>query len=66
VRVGQPPQEWPPAARRGGWLPGRTRVAVRHEGEDGEPEQALTRWVRDPRAFAAALDHPLLASARRR
>jgi len=59
VRVGSPPEGWPPAARRGGWLPGRTRVAVRHLGEDGESEQALTRWVRDPRAFAAALDHPL-------
>ena len=55
VRVGAPPEGWPPAVRRGGWLPGRTQVAVRHLGDDGVTEQALTRWVRDPAAFTDAV-----------
>src|SRR5829696_2583908 len=59
VRVGHPPEGWPPATRRGGWLPGRTRVSVRHLGGDGESEQALTRWVRDADDFATALGVPL-------
>jgi hypothetical protein len=58
VRVGAPPAGWPPAKRRGGWWPGRTRVAVRHLTEDGTTETAFTRWVRDPGAFAEALGHP--------
>ena len=58
VVVGVPPATWPTAARKGGWLPGRTRVAVRHLGDDGT-ERAFTRWVRDPAAFAEALDQPL-------
>jgi len=64
VRVGHPPEGWPPAARRGGWLPGRTRVAVRYVAADRATEEAFTRWVGDPRAFAAALDHPLETPAR--
>jgi hypothetical protein len=59
VRVGAPGADWPRAARRGGWLPGRTRVAVRHLADDGTTENAFTRWVRDPGAFAEALGHPL-------
>lgn len=59
VRVGLPPEGWPPAARRGGWLPGRTRVAVRHTSEDGAREVAFARWVRDPAAFATAVGVPL-------
>lgn len=59
VRAGDPPRDWPPAARRGGWLPGRTRVAVRFLTDDGATEQAFTRWVRDPAAFAVALGRPL-------
>jgi hypothetical protein len=58
VRAGAVPAEWPAPARRGGWLPGRTRVAVRHLADDGT-ERAFTRWVRDPAAFAEALDQPL-------
>jgi hypothetical protein len=58
VVVGVPPVTWPTAARKGGWLPGRTRVAVRHLADDGT-ERAFTRWVRDPAAFAEALDQPL-------
>ena len=65
VRAGQPPADWPSAARRGGWLPGRSRVAVRLLTDDGATEQAFTRWVRDPAAFAEALDHPLQAPSRR-
>ena len=57
VVIGAPPASWPTAARRGGWLPGRTRVAVRHLADDGT-ERAFTRWVRDPAAFAEALDQP--------
>jgi hypothetical protein len=59
VRLGAAPPDWPAAARRGGWLPGRTRVAVRHLSDDGATERAFTRWVRDPQAFAGALDQPL-------
>jgi hypothetical protein len=58
VRVGRPPTEWPQATRRGGWWPGRTRVAVRHLAEDGMTQTAFTRWVRDPGTFAEALGHP--------
>ena len=58
VAVGVPPATWPTAARKGGWLPGRTRVAVRHLADDGT-ERAFTRWIRDPAAFAEALDQPL-------
>jgi hypothetical protein len=56
---GAPPADWPAARRRGGRLPGRTRVSVRHLATDGETERAFTVWVRDPEAFAEALDHPL-------
>ncbi|NEK59509.1 hypothetical protein GCU56_16755 [Geodermatophilus sabuli] len=59
VRRGAPPEGWPKARRRGGWWPGRTRVAVRHVAAGGTGEQALTVWVRDPAAFADALGHPL-------
>jgi hypothetical protein len=56
---GAPPADWPRARRRGGWWPGRTRIAVRHLAADAETERAFTVWVRDPEAFADALDHPL-------
>ena len=59
VVTGSPPAGWPTAKRRGGWWPGRTRVSVRHLGSDALTEQALTVWVRDPAAFADALDRPL-------
>ncbi|MFW3169371.1 hypothetical protein [Geodermatophilus sp. CPCC 206100] len=59
VRRGAPPAGWPKAASRGGWWPGRTRVAVRHATPDGDGERALTLWVRDPEAFADALGVPL-------
>jgi hypothetical protein len=59
VRVGELPAEWPPATRRGGWLPGRTRVGVRYLSDDTVSELALTRGVRDPGAFAEALEQPL-------
>ena len=59
VVVGTPPADWPRARRRGGWWPGRTRVAVRHLAPDAETDRALTVWVRDPEAFADALDRPL-------
>ncbi len=65
VRAGDPPPDWPQAARRGGWLPGRARVVVRHLADDATTERAFTRWVRDPEAFAEALGHPLPASSRR-
>jgi hypothetical protein len=65
VRVGDVPADWPPPARRGGWLPGRTRVAVRHLADDATSERAFTRWIQDPEAFADALGHPLQASPRR-
>ncbi|MCA0143873.1 hypothetical protein [Blastococcus sp. LR1] len=57
VRSGPAPADWPRPRKRGGWLPGRTRVAVRHVGDDGEQASAL--WVRDPEAFADALGVPL-------
>ena len=59
VRVGLPPEGWPPAARKGGWLPGRTRISVRYASDEGTTHQALTRWVRDPMAVAEALGRPL-------
>jgi hypothetical protein len=59
VRLGEAPPEWPKPARQGGRWPGRQRVAVRHLAEDGRTEQAFTHWVRDPRAFAAALGRRL-------
>ena len=59
VRRGTPPADWPEAARRGGWWPGRTPVAVRHLSDDGTTEQAFTTRVRDPEAFAEALGRPL-------
>ncbi|MGY1739994.1 MULTISPECIES: hypothetical protein [unclassified Blastococcus] len=58
VRTGRPPAGWPAPRQLRGWLPGRARVAVRYAGDDGA-EQALTRWVRDPDAFAEALGAPL-------
>ncbi|MCW2695976.1 MAG: hypothetical protein JWR62_1061 [Modestobacter sp.] len=61
VVAGPPPADWPRAKRRGGWWPGRHRVSVRHLGSDALDEQAFTGWVRDPAAFADALDHPLRA-----
>ena len=65
VRLADVPATWPSPARRGGWLPGRTQVAVRHLAEDAATDQAFTRWVRDPTAFAEALGHPLPAPSRR-
>jgi hypothetical protein len=59
LQVGTAPADWPAPKRRGGWWPGRTRVAVRHFGSDDDGEQALSLWVRDPGAFAAALGVPL-------
>lgn len=59
VIVGPPAPGWPRARRRGGWWPGRRRVSVRHLATDGQTERALTIWVRDPEAFADALNHPL-------
>lgn len=59
VRRGTPPADWPRAARRGGWWPGRTPVAVRHLADDGATEQAFSTRARDPEAFAAALGQPL-------
>jgi hypothetical protein len=59
VRLGRPPADWPRAKRRGGWWPGRAVVAVRHLAPDGETERAFTLRVRDPEAFADALDQPL-------
>ena len=61
VVPGSPPAGWPRAKRRGGWWPGRRRVSVRHLGSDALTEQAFTVWVRDPAAFAEALEHPLPA-----
>jgi hypothetical protein len=65
VRAGDVPAGWPPAKARGGWLPGRRRVAVRYLTDDGASDLAVTRWVRDPHAFADALGHPLGTPARR-
>ena len=61
VVAGAAPAGWPRAKRRGGWWPGRRRVSVRHLGSDALTEQAFTVWVRDPAAFAEALEHPLPA-----
>lgn len=55
VRRGRPAEGWPRGKRRGGWWPGRTRVAVRHLSAEGTAEQVFTVWVRDPEAFADAL-----------
>ncbi|RBY94780.1 hypothetical protein DQ244_05800 [Blastococcus sp. TBT05-19] len=57
VRTGRAPADWPAPVKRGGWWPGRTRVAVRHLTDDGDA--AFTLWVRDPDAFADALGVPL-------
>jgi hypothetical protein len=59
VVVAPAPADWPRAKRRGGWWPGRTRVVVRHLGTDGVQDRAFTIRVRDPEAFAEALDRPL-------
>jgi len=59
VRTGRPPQHWPETSRRGGWLPGRTRVSVRYADVEGTTERAVSRWVSDPAAFASALGVPL-------
>jgi hypothetical protein len=59
IRRGGPAAGWPRAKSRGGWWPGRTRVAVRHLTPDGEGDRAFTVWARDPEAFADALDLPL-------
>ncbi|SFL01534.1 hypothetical protein [Geodermatophilus ruber] len=59
VRRGAPPAGWPKTRRRGGWWPGRTKVAVRHLAADGGEERAFTVWVREPAAFAGALGHDL-------
>jgi hypothetical protein len=53
------PADWPRAKRRGGWWPGRRRVVVRHLAADGGAARAFSVWVRDPEAFADALDRPL-------
>ncbi len=57
VHAGRAPADWPRAVSRGGWWPGRTRVAVRYLTDDGEA--AFSLWVRDPEAFADALGVPL-------
>ncbi len=59
VRRGTAPADWPGAARRGGWWPGRATVAVRYLSDDGATEQAFTTRVRNPEAFAAGLGRPL-------
>ena len=59
VVVGRPPAGWPRARSRGGWWPGRTRLAVRHLADDGAGDRAFTVWVRDADAFADALGRPL-------
>ena len=59
VVVAPAPADWPRARRRGGWWPGRTRVVVRHLDSDGVADKAFTVWVRDPEAFAEAVDRPL-------
>jgi hypothetical protein len=56
------PGDWPRPRRRGGWWPGRTRVAVRHLDADAQTPRSFTVWVRDPAAFADALGHPLSPS----
>ncbi|WP_347060039.1 hypothetical protein ABC795_06150 [Blastococcus sp. HT6-30] len=57
VRTGRPPADWPAPEQRGGWWPGRGRIAVRYLTDEGEAAVAL--WVRDPEAFADALGVPL-------
>ncbi|WP_346622684.1 hypothetical protein [Blastococcus montanus] len=57
VRTGRPPADWPRPEKRGGWWPGRTRVAIRYLTDDGE--RAVTLWARDPAALADALGVPL-------
>ena len=59
VVAGRVPDGWPKSRSRGGWWPGRTRVAVRQLAYDGVTERAFTVWVRDSQAFADALGHPL-------
>jgi hypothetical protein len=59
VVVGAAPAGWPRARRRGGWWPGRQRVTVAHLDADAIGERAFTVWVRDPAAFADAVDHAL-------
>lgn len=59
VVAGAAPGDWARVRRRGGWWPGRSRVAVRHLASDGQTERAFTVWVRDRAAFADALGHPL-------
>jgi hypothetical protein len=56
---GSAPAGWPRSRHRGGWWAGRNRVSVRHLAPDGERERAFTLWVRDPAAFADALNRPL-------
>jgi hypothetical protein len=56
---GTAPSGWPQVRHRGGWWPGRTRISVRHLANDGAGDRAFTIWVRDPAAFAEALDRPL-------
>ena len=56
---GRAPEGWPKPRRRGGWWPGRTRIAVAHLDTDGETPRAFTLWVRDPAAVADALGHLL-------
>lgn len=63
VRVGPVPADWPAPTKRGAWWPGRTRVAVRYSGDDGE--QSFTVWARDPEAFAGAVGVPLREAPRR-
>lgn len=59
VVAGRVPDGWPKSRSRGGWWPGRTRVAVRHLASDGITERAFRVWVRDAEVFADALGHPL-------
>lgn len=59
VVAGPAPADWPRPTRRGGWWPGRRRVVVRHLATDGVGDRAFAVWVRDPEAFADALDRPL-------
>jgi hypothetical protein len=59
VVMGGAPSGWPRARRRGGWWPGRSRVSVRHLASDADRERAFTIWLREPAAFADALNRPL-------
>lgn len=59
VVAGRVPDGWPRARSRGGWWPGRTKVAVRQLASDGLTQRAFTVWVADPHAFADAVGHPL-------